>query len=648
MKKGQLSLSGLLMTMAILTVVELAVIGFFDNRPLYAGLVLMVNAFITGLAIFQQRSYALRRGDLIRSINHASDDSLNTALSALPMGLIRFAPGTREPEWCNQYIDLIFDETPDKEKVEELLQLAYNHRPLEAGARKYTVDFDSAHNIIYLVDDTAELEAKATLTNRRPVIGVITVDNYSDAADALTEGQRSTLNSFIANYLDNFAIENKIYLRRLNSDRYIFFTNYDILSVLMTDKFSFLNDFREQSTENKSVLTLSIGISYGTRDFAAIGKTALNNLDLALVRGGDQVVIKENMPQARAVYFGGNSESRVVKSRTRARAIATALRTIISESDKVFIVGHQYMDMDALGAAIAMKNFVAMNAKEAFVVYREDQLLRDVGKAINALNDDNEELYKHIIQLDTAKKSKGSNDLLIMVDHSKTSQTLDLDFYKSFTKVVVIDHHRRDEDFPEHAMLSYIESGASSASEMTVEILQFQDSAQQKMTAVEASVALAGISVDTKSFKKATTEKTFEAASYLRAQGANNETIQYFLATDFADFKKINGIVLAAELLRPSVAVALGNENESYENVTLAKAADELLTMDGIAASFTLAKNAAGDILISARSRGKINVQTIMEAMNGGGHFDSAATKLSHTTLPTAKERLLESLDENL
>lgn len=646
-KVKQISLSVLITCIIILTLIELAVVIFGDNYVFEIIVIGLINLLIIGLAIFQNHGYILRRSSLIHLINEASDDSLNTALAQLPMGLIRFEAGTREPEWYNHYVELVFSKLPDKLTVEELLQLAYSKKPLEISDRKYSVELDGKRNLLYLVDNTAELESKHTLIDRRPVIGTISVDNYADIADALSERERSTLNSFIIDFLDTFASENQIYLRRLSGDRYILFTNFSTLSTLMNSKFDFLDSFREQSIENKTPLALSIGISYGVNDFAAIGQTALNNLDLALVRGGDQVVLKENTDQARAVYFGGNSETHVEKSRTRARAISTSLKTIVSESDKVFIMGHQYTDMDSLGAAIAMKNFATMNGKEAFVVYRPDQLLPDVERAINKLNSEDEDLYNHIVYLETAKKQKTSNSLLIMVDHSKISQTMDVDFYKSFSKVVLIDHHRRDEDFPTNIMLSYIESGASSASEMAVEILQFQDSSQQKMTAIEASVALAGISVDTKSFTKATTSKTFEAASYLRIQGADNEMIQYFLATDFSEFKKVNEIVLSAEFVDQSIAIALGKEGITYDNVTVAKAADKLVTMNGIQVSFAIAQHDESDaVIVSARSRGTFNVQTLMEMMGGGGHFDTAATQIQEKTILEVKGQLLELLKE--
>ena len=411
----------------------------------------------------------------------------------------------------------------------------------------------------------------------------------------------------------------------------------------MDDKFEFLNAFREEATGKNFSLTLSIGMSYGLENFSKIGKTALDNLELALVRGGDQVVIKENINTAKPIYFGGNSASHTQKSRTRARAIATALRTIVLESENVFVMGHKYPDMDALGAAVATKIFANMNDKEAFIVYDEKQLLPDVERAIAKLNE-SKDGFAHIIRMDTARELKKSNSLLIMVDHSKTSQTMDYEFYKSFDKVVVIDHHRRDEDFPKNALLTYIESGASSASELVIEVLQYQNDQKQKMSKVEASIALAGISVDTQKFSKRTTARTFEAASFLRSQGADNNLIKKFLATEFDKYKKINEIVLNAEF-HDNIAIGIGLYRKMYDNVTIAKAADTLLNMVGIDASFTIVNHENGYVAVSARSSGDYNVQRIMEKFGGGGHFNNAAAQIYEKTPNEVKEDLLKLLN---
>jgi c-di-AMP phosphodiesterase-like protein len=651
MKKGNSqSLFILAAIMVVLTVLEIFLLNWLDII-FHFWVIVLANLLILGLIIIWLEKNRIRRLDIISEVNNISEETLQNTLKVLPVVIIKYNPISFKVEWYNEFAEFVFKAAEVEVSANLIKQLIEDYSAksnyFQLQDHFYNVECDRENDILYLQDVTTEKTIKSDLSNRRPVIGAVAIDNYDDVTDALSESKRSRINSLITNFLESFSDDRQMYLRRQSADRYVFFTNYQVLSDLMKERFTHLLDsFRKRASEEKLSLSISLGVSYGVVDYTAIGKTALNNLELALIRGGDQVVVKENEDMARAVYFGGNSESRVVKSRTRVRAISSMLKNIIMETDQVFIVGHRFPDMDALGAATVLRNFAAaVGGKEAFIVYNEDQLQDDTKRAVDALNQvDN--LYDHVLRVSSAKKLKVENSLLIMVDHSKVSRTLDKDFYKSFERVVVIDHHRRDEDFPENTLLSYIDSAASSATEMAVEILQFQNRGRTTMSSTEASVALAGISVDTKSFTKATTSKTFDAASYLRYQGADNEVVQQLLATDFETFKEVNEVVLAAELLEGGMAVALGNPDKVYEKVSLAKAADELLTMNGVAASFTLAYGQSGTVEISARSNGKINVQTIMEKMGGGGHFDTAATILPSTSLEEAKTSLIQVISE--
>ncbi|MDR1606582.1 MAG: DHH family phosphoesterase [Streptococcaceae bacterium] len=612
-------------------------------------LLLVVNLIVAAILLARARITTAKKLDTIRALNDSAENSLNATLDTMPIGVLRYSAQDYTPEWFNPYVDIIFSNDEDKlqaDKIKEIVQDIDDKgtQYLSVNQKKYAVKIDHQKKLLYFVDATSEVVAKTITRESRPVIGVISVDNYDDATDLISDSSRTVINNFIATNIDAISSKYNVYISRYSASRYYIYTNYLTLKKIMDDKFEFLTAFREDATKKKFSLTLSIGLSYGLENFSKIGKTALDNLELALVRGGDQVVIKENINTAKPIYFGGNSASHIQKSRTRARAIATALRTIVLESENVFVMGHQFPDMDALGAGVATKIFANMNGKEAFIVYDEKQLLPDVSRAIAKLNE-SKDGFSHIIRMDTARELKKSNSLLIMVDHSKTSRTMDYDFYKSFEKVVVIDHHRRDEDFPKNALLTYIESGASSASELVVEVLQYQNDQTQKMSKVEASIALAGISVDTQKFSKGTTARTFEAASYLRSQGADNNLIKKILATDFDKYKKINEIVLNAEVY-DRIAIGVGPYRKMYDNITIAKAADTLLNMAGIDASFTIVNHDNGYVAISARASGDFNVQLIMEKFGGGGHFNNAAAQVYEKTPTEVKAELLAILNQ--
>ncbi|MFV0556899.1 MAG: DHH family phosphoesterase [Lactovum sp.] len=657
-KKNKLTLS-LVSIIVILTFIETSVLIFFGKvmifnlkNPLHSFMVLFViNLILYLIFIFIQRRFFISQNEVIQFVNEQADDSLKTTLENLPVAIIRFNSKDYQAEWYNKYSEFIFNSNEkeiDANLIKEILEKKEESSLYQFSERYYRITIDDKKSILYLQDVTTEKESKINLGDRRPIIGVISIDNYDEQTDTLTEGEKSIINSFIATFLEDFALSKKMYLRRQTAERFIFFSYYQVLSSMMENNFvSLIDEFRKQATEKNLNLSLSVGISYGVIDFSAIGKTSLNNLELALIRGGNQVVVKENNTQAHALYFGGNSESRLIKSRTRVRAISSMLKNIITESEQVFIVGHKFPDMDALGSSIVMKNFaLSVDKKEVYIVYDESQLQDDIKRAIDKINED-EEVASHILRLEEAKKIKRENSLLIMVDHSKLQQTLDREFYNYFSKVLVIDHHRRDEDFPENSLLSYIESAASSATEMTVEILQFQEATEVSMTPTEASIALAGISVDTQSFTRTNTFKAFEAASYLRQQGASNEMVQYFLATDFETFKAVNEIVLKAEITDKKVAIAQAQEDKKYRNVTLAQAADKLLSMKNVETSFTMAYAQTGEVLISARSNGKVNVQLVMEKLGGGGHFEAAATQISDKNLNEVKEELLKVIRES-
>ena len=636
--------------MILIFILEIVVVVLSDSKLTSLIYLFWLNCIIAGILIWQARNNNLRRIDFIKKINDDAENSLNATLDHMPIGVIRFHPETHQPEWFNPYVDTIYlmNSVPLNDKsVNKIIETFenQNQKYITIGKRQYAISLDREKHLIYLSDATIEANAKADYSQSRAVIGSISVDNYDEATDLMTDTERTQVNSFIAANMDEFADKYGLFMRRATSSRYYFFCDYKILSNLTEKKFDILDDFRQKSAEKNFPLTLSIGVSYGWQNYPAIGKTALNNLELALIRGGDQVVLRENTPQAKSVYFGGDSESRTQKSRTRARAVATALRTIVAESENVFVMGHRYPDMDALGAAVAMKTFANMTGKEAYVVYDKSQLLPDVARAIDKMNQDADG-FAHILQLDSANEKKKPNSLLIMVDHSKISQTMSKEFYESFDKVVVIDHHRRDDDFPTQALLNYIESSASSASELATELLQFHGNKQRRMTGLEASIILAGISMDTQNFSKSTTVKTFEAAAFLRSRGADNDTIKNIMATDFEKYKKVNEIVLNAEFVAENVVVALGNENERYDNISTSKAADTLLDMANVTAAFTITNHENGYVSVSARSRNGFNVQTIMEELGGGGHFNVAATQVYEKTTTEVKNALLEILKE--
>lgn len=625
-------------TFLIMTIV---VVFLQNNLVTIVCLFLLMIAFLL-LFYFQKKCYQKTEIEQIQYINHQAEDSLSLLLEQMPVGVVKLNMESSEIEWFNPYAELMLT-TEDGEinhsQVQEIFKTAISSPGIYAnvGEKRYAVHLDNKSGVLYFFDVSGEYEATVELVTSRPVIGVISIDNYDDLEDETSDSDISHINSFVANFVAKFTGKYQMFSRRVTMDRFYLFTDYTVLEQLMQDKFSVIDTFREEAKQRDLPLTMSMGLSYGDGDHEGIGKVALSNLNLAEVRGGDQVVVKENDETKNPIYFGGGSAASIKRTRTRTRAMMTAISEKLRSVDRVFVVGHKNLDMDALGSAVGMQLFASNVLDESYVVYDAEQMSPDIHRAIQFL--ENEGVTK-LLPLNQAMGMVTNRSLLVMVDHSKTALTLSKEFYDLFTQTIIIDHHRRDQDFPENAVITYIESGASSASELVTELLQFQNSKKSRLSRMQASVLMGGMMLDTKNFTSRVTSRTFDVASYLRTRGSDSVVIQELAATDFEEYRLVNELILQGQAVQPSILVAQAKDGKEYDTVVISKAADTMLAMSGIEASFVIAKNSQGDISISARSRSKINVQRIMEELGGGGHFNLAAARLTDMSLQEAGDRL--------
>ena len=650
MKKNNLTPnSAILLGIATFGTLTMLIIFSQNNVVTISVLFLFVLLYLL-LFVWQKKQYEKSEIEQIQYVNHQAEDSLNTLLEQMPVGVLKLDLSTGEVEWFNPYAELILTTEEgeiDVELIQTIIKASVGNPGSYAtlGETRYAVHMDKASGVLYFFDVSGEYEATVELVTSRPVIGVISVDNYDDLEDATSDSDISHINSFVANFVSEFTEKYAMFSRRVGMDRFYLFTDYTVLEELMNDKFSVIDVFREESKQRQLPLTLSMGFSYGDGNHDEIGKVALRNLNLAEVRGGDQVVVKENDETKNPVYFGGGSAASVKRTRTRTRAMMTAISDKIRSVDQVFVVGHKNLDMDALGSAVGMQLFASNITEDSYAVYDADQMSADIERAIQFLK--KEDVTK-LLSLTDAMKLVTNRSLLILVDHSKTALTLSKDFYDLFTQTIVIDHHRRDQDFPENAVITYIESGASSASELVTELIQFQNSKKNRLSRMQASVLMAGMMLDTKNFTSRVTSRTFDVASYLRTRGSDSIAIQEIAATDFEEYREVNELILQGRKLGSDILIARAKDSMSYDTVVISKAADAMLAMSGIEASFVLAKNTQGFISISARSRSKINVQRIMEELGGGGHFNLAAAQIEDMSLSEAGEKLTQLILEEL
>ncbi|MGT2930393.1 DHH family phosphoesterase [Streptococcus dentasini] len=611
--------------------------------------IFLVLVAMVGLLYYQKQAYELSELEQIERLNDQTELSLKSLLDKMPVGVVQFDPETDDIGWFNPYAELIFTNDAGgldvdllRRTIREQKEGSANHR-IRVNNHTYVINLDLSAGLFYFFDSASD-DTSIDTSFKRPVIGIISVDNYDDITTNLSDSDVAQINGFIANFISDFAQQHQIYYRRVSMDRFYFFSDYKVLSALIEDKFTMLEHFRESAKELELPLTLSMGISFGENNHQQIGQAAQQNLNIALMRGGDQVVIKETDEHKKALYFGGGTVSTVKRSRTRTRAMMTAISDRIKSAEQVFIVGHAHLDMDALGAAVGMQRFASNILEASFAVYDDTDMNTDIAKAVHRLQ---EEGATQLLTVEEALAHSSENDLLIMVDHSKTALTLSKELYNKFTEVIVVDHHRRDEDFPDKAILTFIESGASSASELVTELLQFQNG-RHTLSKIQASLLMAGIMLDTKNFSTRVTNRTFDVASYLRTMGSDSLEIQNISATDFDEYRQVNELILTGQSYGNTMIIAQGPEDQVYSNIIASKAADTLLSMANIEASFVISKNAAGQTAISARSRNKINVQRIMEQMGGGGHFNLAACQLDDKTVKQAYAELTDIIDQIL
>ena len=650
MKKNEMSPFFIYLLVVITFLIMTIVVVFLSNNLVtVVCLFLLMIAFLV-LFYFQKKCYQKTEIEQIQYINHQAEDSLSLLLEQMPVGVVKLNMESSEIEWFNPYAELMLT-TEDGEinhsQVQEIFKTAISSPGIYAnvGEKRYAVHLDSKSGVLYFFDVSGEYEATVELVTSRPVIGVISIDNYDDLEDETSDSDMSHINSFVANFVAEFTGKYQMFSRRVTMDRFYLFTDYTVLEQLMQDKFSVIDTFREEAKQRDLPLTMSMGLSYGDGDHEGIGKVALSNLNLAEVRGGDQVVVKENDETKNPIYFGGGSAASIKRTRTRTRAMMTAISEKLRSVDRVFVVGHKNLDMDALGSAVGMQLFASNILDESYVVYDAEQMSPDIHRAIQFL--ENEGVTK-LLPLNQAIEMVTNRSLLVMVDHSKTALTLSKEFYDLFTQTIIIDHHRRDQDFPENAVITYIESGASSASELVTELLQFQNSKKSRLSRMQASVLMGGMMLDTKNFTSRVTSRTFDVASYLRTRGSDSVVIQELAATDFEEYRLVNELILQGQAVQPSILVAQAKDDKEYDTVVISKAADTMLAMSGIEASFVIAKNSQGDISISARSRSKINVQRIMEELGGGGHFNLAAARLTDMSLQEAGDKLKTVISNEL
>lgn len=594
------------------------------------------------------------RQELIRyvtDLNYRIKRVEGEAVSKLPFGLILYSE-ERTVEWHNQFVAGMYDKDsvvgqplsellpqlplPSKDKKDAAG--ARTTAEVMVGERYYELTVDANERIIYLHDMTELAVLRRRYEDERAALGIVLLDNLDEATQGMDDQQRTALIARVATAITEWAKQYRVYLRRLSSERYLMILNQKSLDELEQSRFVILDEVREMTADLKVPITLSIGLAFGAERFSELGELAQSSLDMALGRGGDQAAVKAGQ---RLSFYGGKSGAIEKRTRVRARVIAHALRDLMQESDRVIIMGHRVPDLDVIGASIGVLKAADMYKVEAHIVLDGpnpaiERLMERIGKE--------ETLLRRFISPEQALHLMTEHTLLVLVDTHKASMTMEPRIVEEASRVVIVDHHRRGEEFVTDAVLVYLEPYASSACELVTELLQYIHE-KVELSPLEATTLLAGITVDTKHFALHTGSRTFEAAAFLRRNGADTVMVQRLLKEDLQEYIAKADIIKHARMIHGHIALAVTEPNRKIPQMLIAQVADTLLNMTGVLASFVISERPDGLIGISARSLGNMNVQVVMERLGGGGHLTNAAVQLEGTQAE-AEKKLLAVLDE--
>ena len=513
--------------------------------------------------------------------------------------------------------------------------------------KKYQVIVHPDIRMIYLTDITEYASIEEKYYEEQIVFGQIFLDNFSEVSQSLNDRRKSNLNNFVTNQLSSWAIHHNIFMKRVDDDRFIAFLNRKSLETLEKEKFDIMDKIRETTAKQNYPLTVSMGFSYSDKEnetqYPEIASYAQANLDLALGRGGDQVVVRSQNEDAR--FYGGKSNPMEKRTRVRARMVSQALKDLMEEASEIIVMGHQFPDMDAIGGCLGIRRIANMNQKKAWIVTNENQFSHDIHKLMDIIREQ-KDLREDIITPEEALEKLTPNTLVILVDVSRPVIAAAPEVLEQANKIVVIDHHRRSQDFPKNPVLVYIEPYASSTGELITELFEYQNNYAESIQPIEATAMLGGIIVDTRNFTLRTGSRTFDAASYLKSVGADTILIQRLLKENVETYLLRSHLLNSLILLDNNIGIVQGEEDNPYPTVVAAQTADMMLSMENIDASFVVTKREDGRIGISGRSLGNKNVQRVMEKMGGGGHLSNAATQLSDTTIEEAVTQLKEVISE--
>ena len=621
-------------------------------------------AVVAVLYLYFRRSNAQRQKEIIKYIESVTcnmDTATKDTMVNAPLPMVIFRPENDEVIWSNdRFLQLtgerehLFDtkitaavpdfssrwlmegktECPTEVRIGERRFLVFGHlvRTEDQGGRGYLAT-------TYWVDVTDFAQVRDIYYSTRPVVGILTVDNYEELMKGATDSARSAMRSGIDERLAQWVAPAQGLFCRYERDRYLFVFEERFLAQFQEGKFSILETVREVVSPSGIQATLSIGVGKDAETLAELFQYAALSVEMALSRGGDQVVVKNKF---NFEFYGGRTKELEKRTKVKSRVMANALGELMADASRVFVMGHKYPDMDCIGAAAGV---CAMARKKGAPVH----IIKEAGQ--NPASEMSERLgglgeYKDVfLSQQDAILLADANCLLVVVDTNRPEQVVSQDLLEAVHKVAVIDHHRRASSYIADAALNFHEPYASSASELVTELLQYLLEPADLLK-TEAEALLAGMVLDTKQFTMRTGSRTFEAAAFLRRSGADTGDVKKLFQNDLEGTIAKYDIIQNAKMYHEGIAVA--KVDHTVGRITAAQAADELLNISGIDTSFVLFPDQEGRVILSARSMGDVNVQVVLEKLGGGGNAATAGAQVPGKGVDEVNDMLLQAIDAYL
>lgn len=636
--------------------ISIVIISFYN---IYMGI---LGFFIVGFLIYHYIKTVIRKKEELRqyieNLSESVDTATKNAIVNIPFPLV-IVDEEGIINWYNSHFISLFDneylldkslsefvggidiQKIIKKKNEKYKNLNFREKYYDMYCNYIDIVEESDRKkiiMIYFVDKTDYVLLKNKYTEEQIVVAILQVDNMDDVLKDVDDSIKPVLTVEVDKRIKAWANSYTASIQKYSNGEYIVHFLFRDLIKIQEKRFEILDSIREINSGNRIPITLSIGVGVNGENLLEQQKYSKSALDIALGRGGDQAVVKD---RDKLSYYGGKTKAVEKRTKVKARVIAYALKQLIEQSQDIIIMGHEMPDLDCLGSALGIYRCCKNLNKNAKIVL--NKVSPGIANLWTDICDDNEYKGVFIDSID-AMNMMNKNTLLIIVDVHRPSFTEAKQLIERTDKIVVIDHHRRSSEFIENTVLTYIEPYASSTSELVTEILQYMFE-KTKIRQIEAEALLAGIFIDTKNFTFQTGVRTFEAASYLRRVGADTTLTRQLFQDDMSSYLSRSEVVKAAKMYKNNIAISVIADDIKNTALIAAQAADELLNIKGINASFVLSKKNE-DIFISGRSLGDINVQVILEKLGGGGHLTVAGAQLLGITVDEAINMVKKAVDE--